>query len=1283
MAEYLKLDIDLVALIGEDWEGMLRLIEEVALLYRYHEASGTLVMATTNEEGDVLKLYRAVIPEQRITLLFSEQVEPWRERWRWMDMSPDGRVVAVAMNRAPRGMGGGVQYMIWEEETLRYEERDAEIKLRYSEDDPNEQFFAVLHPDGAHAFHWMYGSQMLKLVHVPTGEVRMSRQLSTVYAMGISECGDRLLLSLRNSTFLSYRLPEMEPELSLTHSIGYDWWGPMGLGINHGGDVAMCFEGKDRNSYVDINHQVSDWDSHVVMWRKRADGTWRTEDAFHFTGDLKKLTADDPFAIKAVGPNLYFAAIVDYRNVFWLELPSGRHEVHALESGPGQQLAFGEDGSVLYLGGSTGEVRRLRFPVEPVEDRPAVVPLVLEEVGAGAVFEEEDWRGRWDADTGCLDLSGTSLQRLDFLDELPGLVSLVLDESDVLELPDLSGFARLRRLSLNESLVLDFSGLSSLKDLEDLSLRGCSVGDGAWLRGMTGLRRLDLGESSILNLEPLAGMTGLEWLSVAETYVNDLESLRGLHLRHIMLSKSAVDDLGPLAGMTSLEELIADYIELPEFVASPSWTGLRKLSIRRARVLPEALAALPDLEALDVERTDLTDFSFLRSMTRLRELNVEYTAFADLGLLSHLHGLESLNIWDTSAHHGLEHLASLPLRRLRIAAKGFLDISPLANLTGLRDLDIWVEKMAGVGDSLQKLQELERLQIAGGSSVKKAADLGFLRALPRLKSLELHLGPVKDIGPIAGLSELERLFISASAVEVWAPLAPLKRLKSLVWRYNSTERIDSDFLSGLEGLEHFETKLSFLKGMDFLSTMVNLRQLKIDMFPGYRLDFLRNMPRLQSLEMSNAMVCDSIEDLRHVPDLREFKFMNSVDPSPAFAMRRLRKLDIGYSNFSPDALGSLVALRELRISGYACTQLRTLPELTSLRKLTMSNFEAADLEGLERMAGLRELHLSGVKLERFPDLSPLKHLVTLRIEDGEVRDPSGLGGLRGLQELHLQYPHFGSFEWLGSLQELRELRISTVSHRAKDGDATDMDALFALKQLQKLSLTTHLIRRIPSWDFLRNVHYAWLDLSGKVELPHDRVEMPRMRDLRWDLGNSGDFEFLRGFTRLHELAVTSESFSDLRVVAGMRFLKDLKVARTSVYDLGPLRELRRLLELDISNTKVKSLEAVAALTALERLDFEGIKVPSYAPLATLRFLEWLDGTVPQDGDLSPLAGKLHLDTIMLNDGTVKSLEPLFPLIEGRILRALFMTSVEVSSLPKGLKFSRNGFVEVYLNWRKG
>jgi Leucine-rich repeat (LRR) protein len=76
---------------------------------------------------------------------------------------------------------------------------------------------------------------------------------------------------------------------------------------------------------------------------------------------------------------------------------------------------------------------------------------------------------------------------------------------------------------------------------------------------------------------------------------------------------------------------------------------------------------------------------------------------------------------------------------------------------------------------LAGLTQLQRLYLAGTA----VSDLAPLAGLTQLRTLFLSSAPVSDLGPLAGLTQLRWLSVNGTAVSDLGPLAGLTQLKTL------------------------------------------------------------------------------------------------------------------------------------------------------------------------------------------------------------------------------------------------------------------------------------------------------------------------------------------------------------------------------------------------------------------------------------------------------------------------------------------------------------------------
>lgn len=192
------------------------------------------------------------------------------------------------------------------------------------------------------------------------------------------------------------------------------------------------------------------------------------------------------------------------------------------------------------------------------------------------------------------------------------------------------------------------------------------------------IESLDLAHVPVADLEPLMYVRSVESLDLAGTRA-DLRALRHLvGLRSLSLAATDFDSLAPLAGLHALERL--DLRDARAKLVGLGLLGeLRELDLSRARTDPQgfelregeglALSGLSDLAALEVltlRETKVRDWAPLARLWTVRELDLSYTNFVDLGLLEHY-----------------SQLRSLDLRRTAIS-----DIGPLLGLAKLERVDL-------------------------------------------------------------------------------------------------------------------------------------------------------------------------------------------------------------------------------------------------------------------------------------------------------------------------------------------------------------------------------------------------------------------------------------------------------------------------------------------------------------------------------------------------------------------------------------------------------------------
>lgn len=234
-------------------------------------------------------------------------------------------------------------------------------------------------------------------------------------------------------------------------------------------------------------------------------------------------------------------------------------------------------------------------------------------------------------------------------------------------------------------------------------------------------------------------------------------------------------------------------------------------------------------------------------------------------------------------------------------------------------------------------------------------------------------------------------------------------------------------LAGLDSLLTLDISFNKkIRDIQALSSLINLKNLKMRGHGVASLDALRPLTRLETLDASSR----SLKDIRGVKSLTRLVslallYAKDTDLTPLSKLPALRVLTLGENRKLVDLspLSDIGTLEELRITE---SGVRTLAAVTALPKLRLLSVFAGvgvkDVDGLAEMSVLEDLtiHLaSGAKL---PKLGA--GLIKLHIEHSALRDLTPLAGATGVDELYLGDNLITSIEPLRGLTKLQMVRLS-------------------------------------------------------------------------------------------------------------------------------------------------------------------------------------------------------------------------------------------------------------------
>lgn len=334
-------------------------------------------------------------------------------------------------------------------------------------------------------------------------------------------------------------------------------------------------------------------------------------------------------------------------------------------------------------------------------------------------------------------------------------------------------------------------------------------------------------------------------------------------------------------------------------------------------------------------------------------------------LLTDPRGEQTAMVSITHASPELDHVVrSRGITRFRIertfdANRGglsfLLDIGPQVQSLGINGAPV-----RDLG-ALEKLPNLEDLSVG-----EELVDLVNFAALVQLRACTLGAG--KGIGTLAAAPVLERVKLFDSVIQDLSVLAPLRGLRHL--SLNQPKR-----LSSLDGIETFHLEsfdLGSARRMVSVAPVAGIQTLRSLYLDGVRsiadIEVIGRLQSLQKLRLDGGPELESFAFLQNCSHLEEFGIWNTsirADPASVEAFTRMPKLRVlkllsGARSVSDmERVGDIASLEVLMIkNGPQLRSLHFLRELPKLTELLVSRTPISDgnLEPLLELPSLNVVH---------------------------------------------------------------------------------------------------------------------------------------------------------------------------------------------------------------------------------------------------------------------------------------------------------------------------------------
>ena len=353
--------------------------------------------------------------------------------------------------------------------------------------------------------------------------------------------------------------------------------------------------------------------------------------------------------------------------------------------------------------------------------------------------------------------------------------------------------------------------------------------------------------------------------------------------------------------------------------------------------------------------------------------------------------------------------------------------------------------------TVEALHDLTGLWARG----KGIADLTGLEYAINLTSLDLNreyvnreyqTNPITDISALANLTQLERLYLTGTAVSDVSALANLTQLTTL--QLDNTRVWDMSALANLTKLTRLDLYSTRVSDVSTLANLTKLERLQLGSTRVSDVSALANLTQLTTLYLYSTGVSD-VSALANLTQLTTLNLgdTNVSDVSALANLTQLTRLDL-YSTRVSDVsapAANLTQLNTLNLDGTNVSDVSALANLFQLTRLDLRNTNVSDVSALANLTQLDTLDLHGTNVSDVSALANLTQLTGLGLRNTNVSDVSALANLTQLDRLSLRDTRVSDVSALANLTQLDRLRLDGT-------DVSDVSALANLTQLTRLYL---------------------------------------------------------------------------------------------------------------------------------------------------------------------------------------------------------------------------------------
>lgn len=353
----------------------------------------------------------------------------------------------------------------------------------------------------------------------------------------------------------------------------------------------------------------------------------------------------------------------------------------------------------------------------------------------------------------------------------------------------------------------------------------------------------------------------------------------------------------------------------------------------------------------------------------------------------------------------------------------------------------------------------------------------------------------------------------------------------------------------------------------------------------------------------------------------------------------------GCENFRIDMIKNMTGLESLELPYTSISDLSGIDVLSNLKVLDINSTEVTTLTEVAKLSKLENLNIYDTKIHDLSPLSgmtSLKELNISRVCYNELIDISPIYNLSGLETLNLDTCSISDVDFLKNMSgmtSLKSLNLSSVrcgGTNSVDNGLKNLSGIENLTNLEELTITgyTEDIGLLGSLTKMKNLYMT----STKLDNIEPLKCMTQMEELTIKCDNVSDISMLSGMTGMKKLEIQAKNVGSIDALKGMTQMEELNMSFCkSVTDISPISGMTGLKKLNLLGCEsVNGLSALADMKELESLTLSGVTISDsdvevVLSLPNLKSVSVSNGYVSQDG-INKLKEKLG-DSLYVKDYT--------------------------------------------------